>query len=124
MASTTSKIVTYEEWLKMAETKRKEEVVDGEIITMPPPEPDHAVIIDELHRILVLQLDYKIFRVSSSVFGLLIREKPLVCREPDLAVFVRENTVVRDKLICSPPELVVEVLSPSNTRRDMMRKTE
>ena len=124
MASTISKIVTYEEWLRMPVTKRKEEVVDGEIITMPPPIPEHAFIIEELNTTFVLQLDRKVFRILSSVFGLLIRQQPLRVREPDLAVFIRKNIVIRDGLFCSPPELLVEVLSPSNTRKEMAQKIE
>lgn len=124
MASTTSKIVTYEEWLKMPVTKRKEEVVDGEIITMPPAKWKHAEIINKLHRILVLQLDDNDFSVSSSVFGVVIREEPLTCREPDLAVFRRRSIVEQDGYIHSAPELVVEVLSPSNSRRDMSKEAE
>jgi len=124
MASTTSKIVTYEEWLKMPETKTKEEVVDGEIITMPAPRWEHATIIEELHTTLNLQLDRKLYHVMSTVFGLVIRKDPLTCREPDLAVFLRKNVVIQDGYIHSAPELAVEVLSPSNTRRDMIKKTE
>jgi Uma2 family endonuclease len=124
MASTISKVVTYEEYLKMPETEGKEEVVDGEIIKMPPPHShDHAEVIDELHAIFVTQVDRKAVRVSSSVLGLVISKKPLTCREPDLAVFIRKNVVEKDGLIHSAPELVVEVLSPSNSRKDMLRKT-
>src|SRR5689334_6292488 len=124
MASTTSKVVTYEEWLQMPQTKTKEEVVDGEIITMPPPTWDHATIINELDTTLTLQLDRKLYRVMSTVFGVVIRKDPLVCREPDLAVFLRKSVVVQDGYIHSAPELVVEVLSPSNTRKDMTARIE
>jgi len=123
MASTTSRIVTYEEWLNMPESEGKEEVVDGEIITMPLNKWNHAEIVDELHAILLLQLDRKVFRVTSSVWGLVIRKDPFTCRNPDLAVFVRKGIIEQDGYIFSPPELLVEVLSPSNTRKDMVRKT-
>ena|SRR5579872_1306458 len=124
MASTTSKIVTYEEWLQMPETEGKEEVIDGEIIKMPTPTWNHQEIVAELHAILFSQFDRKIVRVVTSVFGLVIRREPLTVRTPDLAVFVRRNIVEIDGNIFSPPELAVEVLSPSNTRKQMLRKTE
>jgi Uma2 family endonuclease len=54
--------------------------------------------------------------------GLIIREDPLTCREP--AVFIRNNFIARDGYFHSAPELVVEVLSPGNTRKDMVAKTE
>jgi Uma2 family endonuclease len=124
MASTTSKVITYEEWLQMPETEGKEEVVDGEIIKMPPAKWKHAEIISELQVMLMSQLDSRLVRVATTVFGLVIRKEPLTCREPDLAVFIRKNIVEVDGYIHSAPELVVEVLSPSNTRKDMLRKTE
>jgi Uma2 family endonuclease len=122
MATTTSKIVTYEEWLRMPEVEGKEEVVDGVTIPMPLTKWNHAEIVDELHAILLPQLDRKLFRVTSSSWGLVIRKEPLTCRAPDLAVFVRKNIVEQEGYIYSPPELVVEVLSPANNRRYMTRK--
>jgi Uma2 family endonuclease len=124
MASTTSKIVTYEEWLEMPESEGKEEVVDGEIIRIPPHKWDHAETVDELQTILKFQLDLKLYRVFTTIFDLVIRKDPLTCRQPDLAVFNRKNMVKLDGHIQSTPELVVEMLSPSNTRKDMVRKTE
>src|SRR5581483_4495036 len=124
MASTTSKIVTYEEWLAMPESEGKEEVVDGEIIRMPPAKYVHAPIVHSLQMALESNLDPKLIWVLTTVFGLVIREDPLTCREPDLAIFIRKNVVVRDGYFRSAPELVVEVLSPSNTRRSRARKVE
>jgi Uma2 family endonuclease len=124
MASTTSKIVTYEEWLGMPEVEGKEEVVDGEILIMPPNKWSHQEIVAELHAILLAQFDRKAVRVAASVFGIVIRKDPFTLRSPDLAVFIRKNIVEMDGYIYSPPELVVEVLSPRNSRKDMVRKTE
>jgi Uma2 family endonuclease len=98
MAGTTSKIVTYEEWLKMPETEGK--------------------------NILKSQLDLKLYRVLTIIFDPAIRQDPLTCSEPDPAVFNRKNIVKEEGHIHSTPELLVELLSPGNTRRDMIRKTE
>ncbi len=122
MAIATSKIVTYEEWLNMPETEGKEEVVDGEIIPMPPTKWKHARILHQLQMMLQKQLDPDAVLVLTTVFGLVIRKEPLTCREPDLAVFIAKNVIERDGYIYSPPELLVEVLSPSNNRKYMARK--
>lgn len=124
MASTTSKIVTYEEWLKMPETEGKEEVVDGEIISLPPNFCPHVYVVQTLQMALVSQLDPKTVWVVATVFGLVIRENPLTCRNPDLAIFVRKNIVLRDGYFQCAPELLVEVLSAGNSRKDMVRKIE
>jgi Uma2 family endonuclease len=51
-----------------------------------------------------------------------IHRDPVTTRVPDIAVFVRSNVVERDGYIHSAPELVVEVLSPANTRSERADK--
>ncbi len=118
-----SQTVTYEEWLRMPEvTDAIEEVVDGEIRIMPPPKWKHALIVANLHDALIAQLNRYEFRVVVAVFGLVIRKAPLTSRVPDLAVFRKSTIVEQDGYIHSAPQLVVEVLSPGNTRRERERK--
>ena len=100
-----------------------EEVVNGEIQIMPPNKwESHTIVVENLRQILGAQLDSKTVRVVGSVFGLVISQEPLTCRVPDLAVFHKQNIVKKDGYIHSAPELIVEVLSPSNTRRDRAEK--
>ena len=51
-----------------------------------------------------------------------IRETPLTARNPDLAIFEIGTVVARDGYIHSAPQLLVEVLSPANTRREREEK--
>jgi Uma2 family endonuclease len=121
--ATTTKLVTYEEWLTMPQVDDAiEEVVNGEIVTMPPPKLPHASIVENLRDIVGGQLDRKIFRIYVTRVGLVIRHDPLTSRVPDLAVFRKSGMVVIDGYIHSAPELVVEVLSPANRRRERESK--
>jgi Uma2 family endonuclease len=120
--ATTPKVITYEEWLKLPEAEGVEEVVQGEIRKMPPNKWNHARIVEELAQQLRAQLDVESVFVVTSVFGLVIRRDPLTTRVPDLAVFVRNQIVEREGYIHSAPELVVEVLSPANTRAERAEK--
>jgi Uma2 family endonuclease len=121
--ATTTKLVTYEEWLTMPEVQDAiEEVVNGEIVTIPPPRLPHAFVVENIRDIVGEQLDRQIFRIYITQFGLVIRRDPLTCRVPDLALFRRNNMVVLDGYVHSAPELVVEVLSPANTRREREEK--
>jgi Uma2 family endonuclease len=121
--ATTPKVLTYEEWLQMPVVEDGiEEVVDGEVRIMPPNKIFHADVIEELAEIVRSQIDRKLVRVIISVFGLVIRRDPLTTRVPDLAVFVKVNIVLIDGYIHSAPELVVEVLSPRNTRGQRAEK--
>ena len=120
--STTPKVITYEEWLKMPEAEGIEEVVQGEIRKMPPNKIIHADVVENLSDLLKAQLDRKTVQVRVSTFGLVIRRDPVTTRVPDIAVFIRKNVVEQDGYIHSAPELVVEVLSPANTRAERTEK--
>ena len=52
----------------------------------------------------------------------MIPTEPLTTRVPDIGVFIRANVVERDGYIHSAPELLVEVLSPANTRSERAAK--
>ena len=115
--------VTYEEWLRMPDvTDFIEEVVDGEILISPPAKWEHALIVTNVRHALVAQLDRREVQVVDGSFGLVIRKAPLTSRVPDLAVFRKSTIVEQDGYIHSAPQLVVEVLSPGNTRRELERK--
>lgn len=95
-----------------------EEVVDGEIRIMPPNKLNHALIVNNLHADLAAQLDRREFLVLDTNFGLIIRKSPLTSRVPDLAAFRLSTMTERDGYIHSAPQLIVEVLSPSNRLRN------
>jgi|ERR1017187_5675357 Uma2 family endonuclease len=118
-----SNTVTYEQWLRMPEvTDAIEEVVNGEIRIMAAPKWNHGEIIENLQYALLGQLDRGGFRVRVADFGLIIRKSPLTSRVPDLAVFDRSTIIEQDGYIHSAPQLLVEVLSPSNNRRERDEK--
>ena len=109
-------LVTYEEWLRMPESEGREEVVNGEIITMPPAKSTHAVIVGNLVWDFTAHPDRAQHHVLAGSFGVVIRKYPLSCRTPDVAIYHREAEIIMDGYYHSAPELVIEVLSPSETR--------
>jgi Uma2 family endonuclease len=115
-------VLTYEEWLKLPEVEGIEEVVNGEIQRMPPNKILHADIVENLADLLKASVDRNTTLVRVSTFGLVIRRDPLTTRVPDIAVFVRSQVVEQDGYIHSAPELIVEVLSPANTRPERESK--
>jgi len=117
------KTVSYEEWLRMPEVEDAiEEVVDGEIQIMPAPKWNHAEIVENVRDSLAAQLDRRMFRVVATNFGLIIRKAPLTSRVPDVAVFDKSTLIQQDGYIHSAPQLLIEVLSPGNTRRERERE--
>lgn len=121
--ATLPKIVTYEEWLDMPITQdAREEVVNGEIRIMPPNKTPHPFVVDDLTAAFRSQLDRRRARCIGSTFGLVIRKEPLTCRSPDIAIFQRSTMIEQDGYIHSAPQLVIEVLSPSETRKEIREK--
>jgi Uma2 family endonuclease len=118
---TLTKPLTYEEWLALPEGEA-EEVVNGEIVKLPPNKVLHADTVENLADLLKSLLDRRTVQVRVSTFGLLIRRDPVTTRVPDIAVFIRSNVIERDGYIHSAPELVVEVLSSANTRAERAGK--
>jgi Uma2 family endonuclease len=117
------KTVTYEEWLEMPIVDDGiEEVVDGHIIVMPPARRMHARIIAKLMKALLNQLDEARYEALTGSLGVVIRKVPLTCRNPDIAVFDRATLVEENGYFHSAPQLAIEVLSPSETRRLTERK--
>ena len=121
--ATTTRTVTYEEWLEMPVVEdATEEVVNGEIRIMPRPKFKHTLIVQKLGKLLSTQIDENLILVLIAPFGLIIQRFPLTSRVPDLAVFLKKNMVEQDGYIHSAPELIVEVLSPANTRVERAAK--
>jgi Uma2 family endonuclease len=113
--ATTTKLVTYEEWLAMPVVDdATEEVVNGEIRILPPPKITQTLVVHALARALERQLDAETFYVLDTQFGLIIRLAPLTSRVPYIAVFRKSAIVVVDGYVRSAPELIIEVLSPAN----------
>jgi Uma2 family endonuclease len=118
-----SRTVTNEEWLRMAKgTDTIEEVLNGEIRITPPAKLKHAIIPERIHTALKQLLDTDRVIVLTGSFDLIVGKEPLTWRIPDLAVFELATLVEQDGYIHSAPQLLVEVLSPANTRQEREEK--
>lgn len=121
--ATLPKTVSYEEWLRMPVVQEgREEVVNGEVRIVPPNKSPHPKVMRALQVIFAQQLDLATTEFFASTFGLVIRTEPLTCRLPDIAVFQRSTMVERDGYYHSAPQLAIEVLSPSETRKEIAEK--
>jgi Uma2 family endonuclease len=117
--------LTYEEWLQLPPVEDgTDEVVRGELVLVPIRRYPHPEVISRLNHQLIRQVDSGRVTTLSSNLGLMISREPLTCRTPDLILFWRERMEIVDGLYCSPPGLIVEVLSPSENRRRQDGKVE
>jgi len=124
--ATASRLLTYEDWLAMPPVgEGREEVVNGELQVLPPNKTTHAEIIRLLTIAFSSQVDQKQVYIYGSSISLMIQQEPLTCRAPDIVVYWRDNIRRDDKdVLIAAPDLVVEVLSPSENKRRKQRKLE
>lgn len=54
----------------------------------------------------------------------MISREPLTCRSPDLALYWRDQMVIKDGLYYSPPNLIIEIISPSENHKRKSEKIE
>jgi Uma2 family endonuclease len=132
MSSIKARRLTYEAWLALPETKQRYEIVDGVLIMPPAPTPAHQWFLQriflQLHNFVEAR---HLGVVLFAPVDLLIRREPLRTRQPDILYLSAERTGVRGlvelqglQFLEIPPDLVTEVLSPSNTRREIETKLE
>src|SRR5215813_13180718 len=117
--ATVTRLLTYEDWLAMPPAgDGREEVVNGELHVLPPNKISHAIVVHNLSLAISMQVDRRHVLVLESNFNLLIREEPLSSRVPDLAVsWLKDLVCDENDVQRSAPDLVIEVLSPSETKR-------
>ena len=115
--------LTYEEYLKTPETMIRCEVVDGEVI-MAGPSFYHQIIsgnINEPVRAFVRM--NRLGRVVYAPVDVIVQRDPLRVRQPDLLFISSDGTAtIQDGRVHGGPDLVVEIISPSNTRAEIESK--
>lgn len=127
MTTADTKRLTFEEWQALPITKRKCEVVDGVLVMPPSPFGEHPWAIQVI--LVALQpflRENGLGIVLTAPYDVVISRTPLRVRQPDILVVNEALTGITRPAdlaglphLQSPPLLVVEVLSPSNTQRDI-----
>jgi Uma2 family endonuclease len=130
MTTARTKRLTFDEWQALPETNQICEVVDGVLVMPPGPLGEHPWTINVILGALLPYLaDSGLGLAFAAPYDVLIRRDPLRVRQPDILVVNSESTgidrpadLVGLPFIERPPLLVVEVLSPSNTPRDIEQR--
>ncbi len=112
----------YEAYSALPSDGKIYQIIDGELYVNPAPAPRHQVVSANLHLSLMLQLvQTGQGKVLAAPIDVVLDERTVV--QPDL-LFIRTERlgIVGEKCIEGPPDLVVEILSPSTRRTDVLIK--
>ena len=115
--------LTYEEYLKEPETLARFEIIDGELIMAAGPSLAHQRILRQLFLMIhPFVAERGLGEVWFAPLDIIVRQEPLRVRQPDLMFISNENKEIMRDRIYGGPDLVVEVLSPSNSRSSIESK--
>jgi len=120
-----AKWVTYEEFLELTENSdQRYELIDGELICMSSPNYFHQYAVDELHVILHNWFKGKKCRPVTSPFDITLPKSKnnINVVQPDIVVICDPENLDEKGRYKGIPVLVVEVVSESNKRYDMIIK--
>lgn len=115
-----NKLMTADEFVA---TQREgwHELVRGKVIEMPPPGDEHGVVCNGISFCLTNWAKKNGFRVFGNDTGVVTRTNPDTVRGPDISVASKEHKLT-GKALRVGPKLIAEVLSPSNTRAQILMK--
>jgi Uma2 family endonuclease len=118
------KHLTYADYLSLPEIKARYSIIDGELVMAASPTPDHQTVQLELAVILVpFVREHRLGRMFVAPLDIVIRREPLRTRQPDLMFISNARRyIIGRQVIEGGPDLVIEILSPSNTRRELEEK--
>ncbi len=115
--------LTYRDLLALPDDRLRHELIDGEHIVSPSPSFRHQAVLRNLAgRLFIHLLAHPLGEMVFAPFDVLLSEHDVV--EPDLLYISNERKQLRLDARCltGPPDLAVEVLSPSTRGLDERRK--
>jgi Uma2 family endonuclease len=114
---------TYEDWLGFPNDGWKYEIINGVLHMSPPPLIDHQDILLELVTRMRLHAQRRrLGKVLCAPCGVRLPGQPVPV-EPDILFVRRERLAILGKrYVEGAPDLIVEILSPSNATYDLETK--
>jgi Uma2 family endonuclease len=115
--------LTYEEYLKTPEIKARFDIVDGVMTIAPTPTVAHQRILGNLFwKLDQFVSEQQVGEVLFAPVDVIVQRDPLRTRQPDLLFVSNERAGILGDQVDGGLDLVVEILSPSNSRSDLEAK--
>jgi Uma2 family endonuclease len=121
--ATTTHLLTWKEFEQLPDEHA--EILEGELITLPPPKGKHSLIADNVAELLRALKENGLGRVLSEA-GYKLSEAPPSWIQPDVSFLKKERVLALepDGYFVGAPELAVEIVSPSETPGTLHRKVD
>ena len=112
----------YDDFLLFPDDGKRHEIIDGDHFMTPSPNTKHQRVSFKLSSAFASFLEiHCLGEVFTAPYDVILSDEDVV--EPDLLfVSTARRAIITEKNIQGPPDLVVEILSPSNTASEMMDK--
>ncbi len=124
MSTTTTHLMTAEEFANMPDDGLRHELIKGELLTMPVPKLLHGFVTMNLSVLLYNHVKANNLGVVVGESGFHLERGPDTVLGPDVAFVARDRIgTIPDSFHSGAPDLAVEVLSPSDRRGKVERKT-
>lgn len=108
------------DYLNLPEHPRHE-LIEGDIVLAPSPSPRHQIVVGNIAAALRSWIKrMRLGTVLCAPIDVMLSNETVV--QPDILVIFNENGHIIQDRIEGPPDLVVEVLSPSTKVRDLTVK--
>ena len=109
--------LTYNEYVLFQDDGNRHEIIDGRHYMNAAPVPRHQAISRHIQFQLYQQIELtKLGQVINAPIDLQLSDVDVV--QPDLVVVLERNRIITQTRIRGVPDLVIEILSPSNRRHD------
>ena len=114
--------LTYRDWLELPEDDRRFELWNGAIVVSPSPNGRHQRIQDRVGYHLMSAVLQQPNADLFYEYDVQLSEYTVV--RPDIVIFTgAAGGKFTEQAIVGPPDLVVEIVSPSSRSRDFIQKT-
>jgi len=116
--ATAAKKLTYACYEKIPADGFRHEIIGGEEFMTPAPNLNHQKVVGNIYRLLANHVvAFKLGQVLVAPTDVILSDHDVV--EPDVLFVAEKNvSILKEKNIQGPPDLVVEVLSPSTGAED------
>jgi len=112
---------TYDDLLSLPEDGRRFEIIEGELYETPSPSWAHATVVANLISMLIPIVARAGGRWRTAPLDVFFQGADPV--QPDIVVLLPDSRALPiERGVDGPPDLLIEVLSPSNRGHDLLTK--